>query len=198
MTEQTITQFKASLRRDLRKIRGELSHQEIKQADNDLAKQYIKHFAENTYQKVAIYLQHDNEIGTAELIKRLIKQHAEIYIPKIERAHNNHNMEFCRYHPDQALTNNRFGIAEPSHNDFIAINDLDIIFMPLTAFDKNGNRLGMGGGYYDRSLAKLTNKTTVIVGLAYDFQLIPLCPSEPFDQSLKIVLTPTTLIDFKT
>lgn len=194
---QTTSQVKSRLRTELRKLRGELSAEDIKQAEEGLAKQYVKYLAHNSYQKVAIYLQNDNEVGTARLIKQLIAQSAELYIPKIENERNNHSMEFCRYYPDQELISNRFGIAEPIQNNFIDVNDLDIIFMPLTAFDIDGNRLGMGGGYYDRALAKLTNQTTVLAGLAYDFQLIPLCPKEAFDQCLKIVLTPTTLIDFQ-
>jgi 5-formyltetrahydrofolate cyclo-ligase len=190
-------QLKAKIRRELRKLRGDLSAQDIKQADEGLAKQYLKHLAGKSYQKVAIYLQHDNEVGTARLIKQLITQDAELYIPKIETERSNHSMEFCRYYSDQELIPNHFGIAEPLVNDFINVNDLDIIFMPLTAFDNDGNRLGMGGGYYDRALAKLTNQATILAGLAYDFQLIPLCPKEAFDQRLKIVLTPTSLIDFQ-
>jgi 5-formyltetrahydrofolate cyclo-ligase len=196
--DESTPQLKAKLRSELRKLRAQLTAQDIKQADAGLAKQYLKYLADRSYQRVAIYLQHDNEVGTAELIKQLIDQGAELYIPKIESDRNNYNMEFCRYCPKQELIPNHFGIAEPIKNDFIDINDLDIIFMPLTAFDIQGNRLGMGGGYYDRALAKLTNQATVLAGLAYDFQRIPLCPKEAFDQSLKIVLTPTTLIDFQT
>jgi 5-formyltetrahydrofolate cyclo-ligase len=194
---QSTTQLKAKLRTQLRTLRGELTAQDINQAGEGLAKQYLKHLAGKPYQKVAIYLQHDNEVGTAQLIKQLIAQDTELYIPKIDSDRNNHSMEFCRYYPDQQLITNHFGIAEPIKNDFIDVNALDIIFMPLTAFDIDGNRLGMGGGYYDRALAKLTNQATVLAGLAYDFQRIPLCPKEAFDQSLKIVLTPTTLIDFQ-
>jgi 5-formyltetrahydrofolate cyclo-ligase len=195
--DQSSVQLKAKLRAELRKLRRDLTSQDIKKADEGLAQQYLNYQSGKSFQKVAIYLQHDNEVPTFLLIKQLMAQGTELYIPKIDSDRKNHHMEFCRYYPNQELTTNHFGIAEPRHNDYVDINELDIIFMPLTAFDMNGNRLGMGGGYYDRALRKLTNQGTVLAGLAYDFQLIPLCPTEAFDQSLKIVLTPTTLIDFQ-
>lgn len=196
MTNPSISQLKATLRSALRSQRGDLSDRQLKQAALGLVEQYQKHFADKSLQKIAIYLQHDHEIDTSELIKLLLSLGCELYLPKIASESSNRSMEFSRYHPDVPMKTNHFGIQEPEIDDFININELDLIFLPLTAFDGQGNRLGMGGGYYDRALAKLSNKDTILAGLAYDFQLIPLCPKESFDQSLKIVLTATCLIDF--
>ncbi|PCJ49342.1 MAG: 5-formyltetrahydrofolate cyclo-ligase [Gammaproteobacteria bacterium] len=196
MTSPSISQLKLTLRSELRTQRGDLSDDQLKLAALGLVEQYKKHLSKKSYKKIAIYLQHDNEIDTSELIKLLVVLGCELYLPKIARVSSNHSMEFCRYDTAATLEKNRFGIKEPIIDDFIDINELDLIFLPLTAFDGQGNRLGMGGGYYDRALAKLTNTNTLLAGLAYDFQRIPLCPKESFDQSLKIVLTATSLIDF--
>ena len=94
------------------------------------------------------------------------------------------------------MADNRFGIPEPVTDETIAVKDLELILLPLTAFDLQGNRLGMGGGFYDRTLAALADKKPLLVGLAYDFQEVADCPVEDFDQPLQMILSPTRAINF--
>ena len=94
---------------------------------------------------------------------------------------------------------NQYGISEPKL-DVTAIkqvDNIDIMFTPLVAFDNKGNRLGMGGGFYDRTLARWhkefqTNKSTkpYPIGLAHDCQHLPEIPSELWDIPLPEIITP--------
>ena len=93
------------------------------------------------------------------------------------------------------MIDNRYGIAEPDNDEIIEAVALDAIFLPLTAFDQHGHRLGMGGGYYDRTLSEFDHDRLNLIGLAYDFQELPNCPVEAFDQSLQMILTPTRFIE---
>jgi 5-formyltetrahydrofolate cyclo-ligase len=96
---------------------------------------------------------------------------------------------------------NKFSIREPKP-DVTAIAlpvQLDVIFMPLVAFDAQGQRLGMGGGFYDRTLATLPqdSQKPLLVGLAHQCQQVETVPTEPWDVPLPLVLTPQQLWDFR-
>jgi 5-formyltetrahydrofolate cyclo-ligase len=190
------THSKLLLRQKVRRQRQALSPAELTQSADLLLKQYIQHLDHRDHKHIALYIEHDNEIGTKPLLRHLQQQNCKIYLPKISKSTDN-NMQFCLFNQQSSLTNNRYGIPEPDIDQVMNVNNLDLILMPLTAFDHRGNRIGMGGGYYDRALSKLTNHQTKVVGLAYDFQEIDHCPIESFDQPIKMIITPTRMIDFR-
>jgi len=196
MISQVTAKLKDQLRAQIRNTRQQLTETELKQADLLVAQQYLQTLDKFNFQKIALYLHHDNELATSELINFLLDRGCQLYIPKLY-ADDNHQFHFCRYDRGSDLVNNRYGIPEPVIDDFISIDDLELILLPLTAFDLQGNRLGMGGGYYDRALARRTHDDTMIVGLAHDCQEVTKCPVEPFDQSLQMIITPTRVIDFR-
>ena len=96
---------------------------------------------------------------------------------------------------------NNFGILEPKLNSqtTLAIDDFDFIFMPLVGFDKQGNRLGMGGGFYDRTLNRIyqSEQRPTLVGLAHDCQQVDKLPIEPWDVPIDLIVTPTQKIQPK-
>jgi 5-formyltetrahydrofolate cyclo-ligase len=81
----------------------------------------------------------------------------------------------------------RYGIREPATRRFISLRNIDLVIVPGVAFDKQGNRLGRGKGYYDAFLHKLP-KTAISIGLAFDFQILPLVPTTPSDMRVNKVL----------
>jgi len=99
------------------------------------------------------------------------------------------------YLPEDKLEPDCFGILEPIYNakKCIAAEDLDLVIMPLTAFDFAGNRIGTGGGYYDRTFSFLKNKSGLhkpyLLGLAYSFQKIPKIESAEWDIKMNAVVT---------
>ena len=105
---------------------------------------------------LGFYLAHDNEVNLNSLLLKSLKI-KKCYLPVLQ---NNHYLNFYSYHEKGLMTTNCFGIKEPEitqENLIVPIN-LDLIFLPLVAFDKHGNRLGRGGGYYDRTFAFLKKK----------------------------------------
>ena len=196
MNEQSTSGTKKRLRQNFRQLRQKLSKKQLLKAGEQLAVQYQLQFTNRLFNNVAIYLQHDSELDTNPLIELFFQSNAQLYLPKIDVDGSN-QMQFFRYQPNSKMQCNRFGIPEPITDEAIDLQNIDLLLMPLTAFDLSGNRLGMGGGYYDRALSKLSNKKPLIVGLAYDFQQVDECPVETFDQPLQMILTPTRAITFK-
>lgn len=81
-----------------------------------------------------------------------------------------------------------FRIEEPSGDDIVDVEKLDLIIVPAVAYDRKGNRIGRGKGYYDRLLAR-TNALTI--GVCYDFQLFDEVETEPHDRAVDLVITPS-------
>jgi 5-formyltetrahydrofolate cyclo-ligase len=116
-------------------------------------------------------------------------QGKSLYLPVIR---DDLSLQFALWVEDQDLVTNRFGIPEPGEGSpRIGAADLDIVFMPLVGWDPVGHRLGMGGGFYDRTLAGVQGP--VRVGLAYDCQRSERIPPEPWDISMAFVVTETAL-----
>lgn len=148
-----------------------------------------------TPQKIALYLAQDSELSTDKAIQFLWNEtEHEVYLPVLETRDDWH-MAFVRYTKQSEMQSNQFGIKEPyaPHSEHLSGEKMDWVFMPLVGFDCNGNRLGMGGGYYDRTFAlKLETKAnqTKLIGWAHQCQKTtePL-PKEPWDVPLDGVIT---------
>ncbi|MEZ5758009.1 MAG: 5-formyltetrahydrofolate cyclo-ligase [Emcibacteraceae bacterium] len=104
-------------------------------------------------------------------------------------------LEFNSWDLREPLDNGPFGTKQSTG----AIVSPDVLLVPLLAFDKNGARLGYGGGYYDRTLEKLRNKNpdVIAIGIAYDDQKLDSVPTESYDQPLDMVITEKTTYRFK-
>ncbi|MGJ8693716.1 MAG: 5-formyltetrahydrofolate cyclo-ligase [Thalassotalea sp.] len=142
--------------------------------------------------KIALYLPNDSELDTTPFIHWCWQQNIEVYLPVVHPFSPGYLL-FFRYQQNTQMINNRFGIPEPKLNisTLALIDELDIIFTPLVAFDHSGNRLGMGGGFYDRTLANVNCGNTAIIGLAHDCQQVPLLPIEAWDIPLPEIITPS-------
>ena len=152
-------------------------------------------------QKIAFYLAQDGEISLLPLIALCLRLGRECYLPVL-RDTDDGQLGFARWIPGSAMSVNQFGIAEPyiPPQRLLSAEDLDLIFMPLVAFDASGHRLGMGGGYYDRSLAACyANKPghrnrPYLVATAHDIQCVPDIPVEQWDIVPDVTVTPGRII----
>jgi len=196
MTRVEIASLKSEIRNRIRQKRQQLSTEQQKHSEDQLCEQFKQHSELRPHRKIAIYLSHDNEIGTQPLIQHFFEQKLNIYLPKLYED-NRHQLHFSQYSAESEMSLNQYQIPEPAVDKFIQIPDLDLLLLPLTAFDLKGHRLGMGGGYYDRTLAKTNTGEPLVVGLAYDFQEVEACPIEAYDQPMQMILTPSRLIDFR-
>jgi 5-formyltetrahydrofolate cyclo-ligase len=144
--------------------------------------------------RVACYLPVDGEIDTAAVIKRLSSLNKRCYLPVISRIDHD-RLWFAPAIEATLHRTNRYGIREPKvpARQLVRAQELDLVLLPLVGFDEHGHRLGMGGGYYDRSLAFLTQRQhwrkPHLIGLAYDFQKLPPLPREPWDVPLDAIVT---------
>jgi len=130
-----------------------------------------------------------SELPTQALINMMLRDKKHCYIPVVQAPHK---MIFVEYNASTATQKNHFGILEPKeHHPQAAINKLDLIILPLLAFDHHGNRLGAGKGFYDRALARAENP--FLLGLAYASQEVEHIPNDVWDVRLDGVLTEKSL-----
>ena len=163
-TQQTL---RNQLRQQIRKTRANLTALQQQQAEDSITQQALAFIEERNAQHIALYVSFDGEISTDKLIKILWAQGKQVYLPVLHPFNPNHLL-FLRYLPDTPMLKNKFSIWEPKLNvqNVLPLDELDILFTPLVAFDKQGNRLGMGGGFYDRNLQHWQKSPFIPVGLA--------------------------------
>ena len=185
-TQQTL---RNQLRQQIRKTRANLTALQQQQAEDSITQQALALIEERNAQHIALYLSFDGEISTDKLIKILWAQGKQVYLPVLHPFNPNHLL-FLRYLPDIPMVKNKFGIWEPKLNvqNVLPLDELDILFTPLVAFDKQGNRLGMGGGFYDRTLQNWQNSSFIPVGLAHQCQQVEQLPTEAWDVPLHQIL----------
>ena len=185
-TQQTL---RNQLRQQIRKTRANLTALQQQQAEDSITQQALALIEERNAQHIALYLSFDGEISTDKLIKILWAQGKQVYLPVLHPFNPNHLL-FLRYLPDTSMLKNKFGIWEPKLNvqNVLPLDELDILFTPLVAFDKQGNRLGMGGGFYDRTLQNWRNSSFIPVGLAHQCQQVEQLPTEAWDVPLHQIL----------
>ena len=185
-TQQTL---RNQLRQQIRKTRANLTALQQQQAEDSITQQALALIEERNAQHIALYVSFDGEISTDKLIKTLWAQDKHVYLPVLHPFNPNHLL-FLRYLPDTPMLKNKFGIWEPKLNvqNVLPLYELDILFTPLVAFDKEGNRLGMGGGFYDRTLQNWQNSSFITVGLAHQCQQVEQLPTEAWDVPLYRIL----------
>ena len=137
--------------------------------------------------RIALYLPADGEADPLPLVDSLRAAGKSIFLPVIR---NDNSLGFAPWEADASLITNRFGIDEPTTRQRPA-TEMDIVLLPLVAWSVRGDRLGMGGGFYDRSLAQAGN--VIKVGLAYEFQRVTRLASEAWDVALDFVATESAL-----
>tara|TARA_R110001592_G_scaffold204098_1_gene454112 strand:+ start:20997 stop:21665 length:669 start_codon:yes stop_codon:yes gene_type:complete len=192
----TAIQFdKKQLRVKIRALRQSLSHAQQRKASDKLIKQINQSKLLLKHKHTALYLGNDGELNPQKLIKQLWKQKKQAYLPVIHPIYSN-RLCFCLVTPDTKFIKNKFGIQEPDfkYSKCIPKQYLSLVLMPLVAFDTAGNRMGMGGGFYDRSFAYKAKTGTKhskpkLIGIAHAFQEQTYLPLEKWDIPLEGVLT---------
>tara|TARA_Y100000590_G_scaffold207803_1_gene235358 strand:+ start:468 stop:1010 length:543 start_codon:yes stop_codon:yes gene_type:complete len=130
------------------------------------------------------YFPVSNEIDDLEILTIFEKKKYKICLPVIKK---NFDMDFYSFSFNDPLIVNKFGIPEPKKKILLYP---DIILIPMVAFDKNLNRLGYGGGYYDRLIEKLTKKKNIVkIGLAFSKQRIRYLPVSKYDKKMDYIVT---------
>lgn len=168
-------------------IRPDLRHQAARQA----LRQALRHGLLLRARRVGFYLPHNSEFDVLPILNQALWMQRVCYLPVVPAR--GRLLRFARVHSKNPMTENRYGIAEPWDARPLAARQLDLLFVPLVGFDLKGNRLGMGGGYYDATLAYLARRQRWrkprLVGVGYECQRVEALPSDAWDTPLDAMLT---------
>ncbi|OQP31597.1 5-formyltetrahydrofolate cyclo-ligase [Pantoea latae] len=183
-----------ALRQHVRHLRRALTEEQQVQAAALLAEHAVNFAPLANARHIALFLSVDGEINTRPLIAKLWQQKKQIYLPVLHPFAAGHLL-FLRYTPETVLTPNKLRIPEPPLDirALITLDQLDVMMVPLVAFDSSGQRLGMGGGFYDRTLQNWRQHRFLPVGVAHDCQQVEQLPTAAWDVPLPAVLTPSRL-----
>lgn len=193
-----IPQDRAQLRRQLRELRRALSPQQQRQASLSCLRQLMQYPKFIRSQHFGLYLANDGELDPAPIAQQLWKMNKFCYLPVLHPSRPR-ELWFVRYTPDTPLKPNRFDIGEPDpfRNQRLQAKFLDMVLLPLVGFDRNGGRLGMGGGFYDKTFAFKKDKPEgkpYLIGLAHSIQEVPALGLADWDIPLSGVATEHELI----
>ena len=169
------------IRKKILKLRKKINFK-----NNEFQSEKILKFIKNIKLKkkaIGCYYPFNFEVNITQLIEKLQKNNFLVCLPKINK---NLNMIFYEYKKNDPLYINNLGIPEPSNKKKIVPN---ILLIPVVAFDKNLNRIGYGGGYYDRFIEKMKKKKIIKIGLAFSIQKVDLIPINKFDKKLNYIFT---------
>lgn len=192
LNRQDIRQHVRHLRRNL------TSEQQAVAAD--LLAEHALNFAPIAHaQHIALFLPVDGELNTRPLIAKLWQQKKQVCLPVLH-PFSPGNLLFLRYTPETQLIPNKLRIPEPPLDitQLVTLDQLDVMLVPLVAFDHDGQRLGMGGGFYDRTLQNWQQHGFLPVGLAHDCQRVERLPVAAWDVPLPAILTPSRLWQWET
>lgn len=180
--ESSVQERKASMRSYMKARRGENENRDIK------ASLLLQHFKTLFFgdwmgagmrRNYFVYLSYSSEAPTDELILFLLEQGQRVFCPRVEGQ----ALLAVEFGDDFTLSD--IGIREPVGEAYTG--EIDVIIFPLLAVDKKGNRLGYGGGFYDRFASKHPNAKRI--ALAYDFQIVENVPHEAWDEQVQAIVT---------
>jgi 5-formyltetrahydrofolate cyclo-ligase len=174
--------LKSKLRKKILKIRTIANVKNIK-IDFDKIIDLLKK-EKITKKSIGGYYPVNSEVDDLDILKKFEKIKFTISLPVIKK---NFKMDFYKWSFNEPLKINKYGIPQP--NSKILVYP-DILLVPLVAFDNNRNRLGYGGGYYDRLIEKLTKKKKILkIGLALSCQKVKKIPINKYDKRLDYIVT---------
>lgn len=190
----TTTLDKKALRKTLRAKRRALTPGQQRDAALGLGRQFKQLAAISRIQSIAVYFPNDGELDPTGLIRWCWASGKQVLLPVLHPVRKR-ELLFLPYEPCTPLARNRLGIPEPvsSHRQPRPLWTLDLVLTPLVGFDEQCHRMGMGGGFYDRTLSAAfrgqTPRRPLLIGLAHEAQKVENLPTDPWDIPLDAVLT---------
>lgn len=173
---------KKALRQQIRERKRAMTEEEIVLRSEKLADLFAASEIYQNAKTVYGYLPYNQEVRTVPILERAIRDGKRVAVPKIYGD----TMNFLYLDDLAKVEKNSMGIPEPVADEPVAEDQTALVLMPGLAFTKNGDRMGYGGGFYDRFLAQEPQHPTV--ALCYDFQVVESLPTEEFDIPVDMVL----------
>ena|ERR1019366_98552 len=182
----SITQNKALLREKLRQIRGQVTPAMAEAASQNVWNILCGLDDFKNALGIGGFASLPSEINTFSILEGSLKTGKKLFLPKMVK--NKTHFDFYPIHDLKNLVVGAFGILEPTGNHPADWKELELVLVPGLAFDNQGNRLGFGKGYYDQMLPHL-KKTTLVIGVAYTFQIVDQVAHTSEDFPMKALLT---------
>ncbi len=186
--------LKKELRSHYKQLRDSLSAQEIELMSQQIAEQSLQlpiwglH-----YYHLFLSMESQKEVNTEYLFSKLCQQNKKLVVSKSD--FDTYSLQHFLWSETTQIKINAYGIPEPMEGVSINEHEIDVVFIPLLAFDKNGNRLGYGKGFYDRFLSKCLPQT-VKIGLSFFPPTNTLIKTHPKDIPLDYVISPKRVYRF--
>ncbi|MEJ0098574.1 MAG: 5-formyltetrahydrofolate cyclo-ligase [Pseudomonadota bacterium] len=189
---------RTALRRQLRARRRAIQGTARKRAAQLLAQQVAAMHLLRPGRRIGLYLSMPEEIDTAPLLRLARERGCEIALPRIiSKRHD--RMRFHEWNGE--VRRGAYGIHEPRGGRMRSARELDVVFLPLVGFDIQGNRIGMGRGFYDRHFAHRLRMTgyrrPLLIGIAYDVQMVAALPRAAHDVPLDAIVTESSIRRFQ-
>jgi 5-formyltetrahydrofolate cyclo-ligase len=195
---QSTAEVRAARRR-LRRLRLELDADERAAAEQAILLQLERLRVFRRGLHVALYLPMKGEVDLRPCFERALRRGATVFVPRISSRRRG-RMSFVRWTPGAAQRRNAFGILEPAGTIRpTPAAQLDLVVMPVVGFDRRGNRLGMGAGFYDRALRRRLDPVRRwhrprLIGVAFACQELDSIPTSPWDVPLDLIVTERGLV----
>lgn len=187
-----IKEAKNIIRESFKLIRSNLNSDFIEDKSNVIFRKFKNMVNINKFHSISVYSDFNNEVATNEIIKYALKNNIKVSVPFII---DNHNMKlkYINDYDKDINRNTKFGCGEPfEYCKDCNIEEISMFIIPALAFDEKCGRLGFGSGYYDNILK--VNKNALRIGLAYDYQILPLIPKDDNDEILDIIISENKVI----
>ena len=183
--------FKQTLRNRILHRRRQLSPEELDQHSEQIAAHLFKQRYYQQAQHISLYVAFQNEVHTKTILENALSLNKSCYFPVMKK---NKQLDFFKVDATTQFAPNKVGILEPEptqkNNHLFKPHHLDLVLVPLVAFDSDCHRLGMGGGYYDATFHfRKQFEKPIMIGLAYDFQKLSYVPNNNLDVLLDGIVT---------
>ena len=166
----------------------EINAWSLKIADIFLNSEFIQHQTFHVFLSMPKF----NEVNTQYIIDELLRQAKDVVVPKMDGK----QLLSCPYTNETKLVENSWGIMEPESNQEVSPDKIDVVIVPMLISDAKGNRIGYGGGFYDRFLSSL-DENTKFVGVNFFESVKEDIPREEFDVLLDYLITPNDIYKFE-
>jgi 5-formyltetrahydrofolate cyclo-ligase len=185
--------MKRKLRKELIEKRKNIPKNKVLEKSNKIKKILFEIDEFKQASTILFYVSYDNEVYTHDMIKESKKMGKRVVVPFSDKA--NRRLILSELDNWSSLKPGSYGILEPSKDEIkeFSIEKIDLIIVPGVGFDESGRRIGHGKGYYDNLLKKL--KDSLIIGLAFELQIIDKIPVNKHDIPVKKIITENRLID---
>jgi 5-formyltetrahydrofolate cyclo-ligase len=200
LLQNNVAFAKNELRKRIRTERLTIAVSEREAAAEAAANLFVAQAMLQNYDSFAAYIAHGGEFDVMPLLRQIWQAKKTCYLPVLS-VETPGQLQFVKYQEDTPLQTNRYHILEPDFSlvNEIPVTNLDVVLLPLTAFNREGFRLGSGGGYYDKTFAFLREEKParpLMIGVGFASQEVAELPYDDWDVKLDGILTEQEFLIF--